>query len=88
MNMIAPCCHYMMMQTTKDGPPSARTKAKKRWLKTWNGLSLKTIQQEIKRIMYHIQEIICLLMGDEYVESACFYQHLQNMHNNIKSKWT
>jgi hypothetical protein len=81
MNMIEPCWLYMKMQTTKNEPPSTRAEAEERWLKAWNKLSLETIQQWIKRIMHHIQEIVRLEGGNEYVESTRYHEHLQNIHN-------
>ncbi len=82
MNMIEPCWLYMKAQTTKDGPPSTRAEAEERWLNAWNELSQETIQGWIKRIMHHIQEIIRLEGGNEYVKSTRYHEHLQKQHNN------
>lgn len=56
----------MKRKTSKRGALCNRITAKKLWQRYWQKLSQQYIQAWIKRIIRHIQEVICLDGGNEY----------------------
>src|SRR5437588_874331 len=58
LNAIEPTWAYLKRETTKKGAPIARSVAEKAWTKAWKDLKQWRIQRWIRRIMYHVKEII------------------------------
>ena len=69
LNMIEPCWWHMKVETTRDGAPTSRTVAVKAWEKCWKELPQERIQRWIERITWHIQRVIELEGGNEYLEA-------------------
>jgi len=67
-NCIEPCWFYMKRETTKKGAPQSRAEAVRIWQNCWRDLSQLKIQAWIERILVHIQKIIELQGGNEYIE--------------------
>jgi hypothetical protein len=70
LNMIEPSWAYLKRATTRKGGLRSRAEAEKAWATAWKELPQERIQQWIKRIMRHIQEVIRLEGGNEYREGA------------------
>jgi hypothetical protein len=58
----------MKRHTTKKGAPKSRAQAIRAWEKCWDDLPQEKIQNWIERIPIHIQQIIDLEGGNEYIE--------------------
>jgi len=69
LNMIEPSWAYLKRATTRKGGLRSR-EGEKAWAKAWKELPQERIQQWIKRIMRHIEEIIRLEGGNEYREGT------------------
>ena len=67
-NTVKPTWFYIKRETTKKGPTSNRKKLRVRWEECWEDLPQRKIQEWIKAIPYHIQEIIQLKGGNKYKE--------------------
>ncbi|EOA86837.1 uncharacterized protein SETTUDRAFT_87293 [Exserohilum turcica Et28A] len=67
-NCIEPCWFYMKRETTKKGAPQSRAEAVRVWQNCLRDLSQLKIQAWIERILVHIQKIIELQGGNEYIE--------------------
>ena len=73
LNMIEPCWYYLKKITTAKGPPISGKEARQRWRAAWKELSQEKIQAWIERIPFHIQEIIRLEGGNEYIEGRTVF---------------
>jgi hypothetical protein len=69
LNMIESCWSWMKRRTTRKDAFTSRLIAESVWIRTWNELSQKKIQQWIERISRHIVKVIELKEGNEYCES-------------------
>ena len=58
----------MKKRTISRGAPSNRHALKTIWLTAWNDLPQSQIQDWIKQIPHHIEEVIRLEGGNEYIE--------------------
>jgi len=70
LNMIEPAWAYLKRATTRKGGLRSRAEGEKAWATAWKELPQERIQQWIKRIMRHIEEVIRLEGGNEYREGA------------------
>ena len=68
LNTIEPAWYWLKRETTKRGIASGVGQMKKDWLKAWEKLPQKKIQEWIERIPGHIQHIIKYKGGNEYKE--------------------
>jgi transposase len=68
LNMIEPAWPWLKRCTTKKGAPATRKEAIARWEQAWNDLPQEQIQRWIERIPRHVQKVIELVGGNEYVE--------------------
>jgi transposase len=68
LNAIEPAWPWMKRYTTKKGAPKNRSEAIQRWEEAWRDLPQEKIQAWIERIPVHIQKIIDLKGGNEYLE--------------------
>lgn len=68
LNVIEPAWPWMKRYTTKKGAPRTRKEAITRWEKAWKDLPQEQIQRWIERIPRHVQKVIELAGGNEYVE--------------------
>ena len=68
MNAIEPAWPYLKRETTKKGPPESRAVAERVWARAWKDMPQEKIQRWIKRIPYHVQQIINCKGGNEYIE--------------------
>jgi len=68
LNAIERCWFWMKKETTKRGATSSKAKLRKRWIKCWDKLPQKMIQQWIEAIPHHVAEIIRLKGSNEYKE--------------------
>ena len=68
-NSPEPTWFWMKKRTTLRGAPADKKTAKGVWIGTWEKLPQRRIQEWIERIPRHIQEVIRLEGGNEYVES-------------------
>ena len=68
LNMIEPCWPHMKRITTKKGAPKNRADAERAWKNAWDEIEQEQIQAWIERIPRHIQEVIRLEGGNEYLE--------------------
>ena len=66
--MIEACWPWMKKRTTVRGAPRDKKTGVARWLHAWDELEQTKIQSWIERIPFHIQEIIRLGGGNEYIE--------------------
>ena len=66
--MIEPAWPYLKRTTTKRGAPKSRVEAERIWEKSWRELPQDKIQAWIERIPKHIEEVIRLEGGNEYLE--------------------
>jgi transposase len=60
---------YMKRETTKHGTATSKKQMKEDWIKCWESIPQERFQRWIERIPVHIQEVIQLEGGNEYVES-------------------
>jgi hypothetical protein len=67
--MIEPTWFWLKKRTTLRGAPANKKTARAAWIKAWQELPQKRIQEWIERIVRHIQEVIRLEGGNEYEES-------------------
>lgn len=67
--MIEPTWYWMKRRTTLRGVPADKKTARSIWINTWRELPQKRIQEWIEHIILHIQEVIRLEGGNEYMES-------------------
>jgi hypothetical protein len=59
----------MKRETTKHGTATSKKQMKEDWIKCWESIPQERFQRWIERIPVHIQEVIQLEGGNEYVES-------------------
>ena len=78
LNMIELAWPWMKRETTKNGAPTSRAMGEKVWREKWQDMPQSTIQGWIERIPIHIQEIIRLEGGNEYVEGKSERARLLN----------
>jgi transposase len=69
LNMIEPGWYWMKKRTTSRGPPTSRKALIESWERAWKDLPQSKIQAWIERIPRHIEEVIRLEGGNEYLES-------------------
>jgi len=67
LNAIEPAWFWLKRRTTAQGAPQNRKMMKKAWIQAWQDLPQEQIQQWITAIPDHIQEIIRLKGGNEYL---------------------
>ncbi|OJJ51946.1 hypothetical protein ASPSYDRAFT_110367, partial [Aspergillus sydowii CBS 593.65] len=70
LNAIEPCWSWLKKRTTARGAPRDRKTAKEVWIKAWNELPQKMIQDWIQRLLINRNEIIRLEGGNEYREGS------------------
>jgi len=70
LNAIEPCWWYMKQKTTKRGVSTSKKELEKRWLECWEELDQERIRRWVDRIKIHIEEIIKLEGGNEYMEGS------------------
>jgi hypothetical protein len=68
LNAIEPAWPYLKRVTTKKGAPKSRKEGIQVWQKAWEELPQEKIQAWIEAIPVHIQKIIDLKGGNEYIE--------------------
>ncbi|KAJ5723611.1 hypothetical protein N7488_001646 [Penicillium malachiteum] len=68
LNAIEAAWPYLKRETTKKGAPKTRSEAIKIWEQKWDEMPQEMIQRWIERIPHHIQRIIELEGGNEYLE--------------------
>jgi hypothetical protein len=68
LNMIEPSWFWMKKRTTSRGAPETKQALQDAWYKAWDDLPQERIQAWIERIPRHIQEVIRLEGGNEYIE--------------------
>lgn len=68
LNMIEAAWPYMKRNTTKRGAPKSLGEATTAWVRTWEEMPQSRIQAWIERIPHHIQEVIRLEGGNNYIE--------------------
>jgi hypothetical protein len=82
LNMIEPNWYWMKKRTTSRGAPSNRPALKTAWITAWKDLPLSQIQDWIERIPRHIEEVIHLEGGNEYIEG-----YTGKYERSWKNKW-
>jgi len=70
LNMIEPSWFWMKKRTISRGAPATKPALKAAWFKAWNELPQSQVQAWIERIPRHIEEVIRLEGGNEYIESC------------------
>ena len=60
----------MKKRITSRGAPATKPALKAAWFKAWNELPQSQVQAWIERIPRHIEEVIRLEGGNEYIESC------------------
>lgn len=70
LNMIEPAWIHLKREVTKKGAPQSRAQAERDWKEAWENLSQEKIQSLISRIVIHIQKVIELEGGNEYMEGT------------------
>lgn len=68
LNAIEPAWPWLKRRTTRKGAPKTRKEAIAKWQQAWDELPQEEIQRWIERIPRHVEEIIRLEGGNEYVE--------------------
>ena len=68
LNAIEPAWFWLKRRTTAYGAPTNQKEMEKAWYQAWEDLPQEKIQQWIKAIPDHIQEIVRLEGGNEYKE--------------------
>jgi transposase len=69
LNAIEPPWMWMKRETTKHGAATSKKQMEEDWINCWENISQERIQEWIKRIPEHVQEVIRLDGGNEYKES-------------------
>ena len=60
----------MKLKTTKKGASTSRKELEKKWLDYWGKLEQERIRRWVERIPVHIEEILRLDGGNEYMEGS------------------
>lgn len=68
LNAIEPAWPWLKRQTTRKGAPESAIAMEKAWLTAWDELEIERVQKWVERIPRHIQKILELHGGNEYVE--------------------
>ena len=70
LNMIEPCWWWMKRQTALHKDFESRPRLREIWVQQWQKLQQSKIQQWVRRIIRHIQEVIRLDGGNDYREGG------------------
>ena len=76
----------MKRATTKKGAPKNRAEGIRAWEQCWKDLPQEKIQAWIKRIPYHIKQIIELKGGNEYKEGRRLRKPEPELSENVSNR--